>query len=256
MKIQTIGEQMQIKTGGITQLVMGIVFSLVGILIVILPFLGVESSDGKKMPLWLGLIGLVFLAIGVYLFLSAKNTVITLIKSGQSNITTKKLLGSGIQTQDFQTSSIVAVNLSTRNEYVNTGTSANNNRSTMQRRSDLHLMLNNNSMIEITSSSGQSGFSLNGMNITSLVRKAPLTNEAEQIAGFLGVQVKYEDSSSLQGIKDLITGNNSNQPATTTPPLNPDAPVSPPNSAELKPQSAQASQSGETKTPRNESGQQ
>ncbi|HEX5797726.1 MAG TPA: hypothetical protein VFX79_00065 [Candidatus Saccharimonadales bacterium] len=235
MKIQTSGEQMQIKTGGITQLVMGIIFSLVGIFIVVLPFLGAEDSNGNKMPMWLGLVGLVFFAIGVFLFLSAKSKMIKLVKNGQSNITTKKLLGGGTHTQDFQTSAIVAVNLSTRNEYVNTGTSTNNSRSTMQRRSDLHLILNDNSTIEITSSSGQSGFSLNGINMTSLVRKAPLSKEAEQIAGFLGVPVKYEDSSSLQGLKDMIMGKDASQPAATTPPLNPNVPTQTPQDAETVP---------------------
>lgn len=222
MKIQTTGEQMQIKTGGITQLIMGVVFSLVGAGVAILPFLGVESSDGKKMPIWLGLIGLVFLALGVYLVLSAKNTIITLVKNGQSNVTAKRLLGGSAQTQNFQTSAIIAVNLSTRNEYVNTGTAGTNNRSTTQRRSDLHLILNDNSTIEITSS-GQSGVGFNGFNMTSLVRKAPLSREAEQIAGFLGVQVKYEDFSSIEGIKNLITGKKQDRPQTTTP-INPDAP--------------------------------
>lgn len=219
MKIQTSGDQMIIKTGGITQLVLGIVFVLVGVFTAALPFIGITSNNGEKVPAWVSLFGLAFLAVGIYLLLSAKNRAISLVKNGQSNVTEKKLLGGGVKSQNFQTSVIVAVDLSTRNE---TESSGANDRSTTERRSDLKLILNDNSTVDVTSSASRGGFNLNGVDMTNIVRKAPLSREAEQIAAFLGVPVKYEDASSMQGLRDLITGGN--QTPNTPPTINPNAP--------------------------------
>lgn len=214
-------------------LFLGVSFFLAGGFLIILPFLGWTSDNGEPVPKWASIIGLVFAAVGIVAVLYAKKKVITLLKNGESNITETRIIGGGVQSQSFQVSDVVAVNLSTRNEYVS---SSDGNRSGggMQRISDLHLLLNNNSTIEITSSSGQGGLSLNGINMTSLIKKAPLANEAEQIAGFLGVPIKYEDSSSLQGLKDMIMGKDASQPPTTTPPLGPhplptDSSASPPD---------------------------
>jgi hypothetical protein len=219
MKIQTSGDQMQIKTGGVTMVVLGVVFVLVGAFATALPFLGITSDNGEGVPKWASLLGLIFVAVGVFAALTAKKRVITLVKNGESNINDTKMIGGGVKTQNFQTSDIAAVNLTTRNEYVGSGT---DNGSTMQRRSDLHLILKDNSTVEVTSSSGQSGFSFNGMNISSLIRKAPLSREAEQISAFLGVPLKFEDVSNLQGLRDAIMG--ANKPKTTTPPINPNPP--------------------------------
>jgi len=222
MKIQTSGDQMQIKTGGVTMLVLGVVFVLVGLFTTALPFLGMSSDDGQPVAKWASLFGLFLLGIGIFMVVTAKKRLITLVKNGESNITDTKIIGGGVKSQNFQTADVVAVNLATRSEYV--GSSDSNNSSTAQRRSDLHLILKDNSVVEVDSSVLKGGFNLNGMDVSGLIRKAPLSREAEQIAVFLGVPVKYEDVSSLQGLRNAKMGNN--QPENATPPINPDAPPS------------------------------
>src|SRR5206468_1707555 len=67
------------------------------------------------------------------------------------------------------------------------------------RRSNLSVVLADNSIVDLASKSGGS-MSLNGMNLTSLISKPPLTNEANQLSQFLGVPLESTDVSSVSGM--------------------------------------------------------
>jgi hypothetical protein len=206
MKITQTDNQIVIKQGGVTQLIGGITFIVIGIGLAIAIGGGlVKSSNGQKPSPLIALFGVVFAVIGVLVFLTAKNRTIVIEKGGNTTVDAKKLIGGKDVNQSFPTTSIIAVRLNTYMDSTsstgmnNSGVSFGNNNNS-QRRSTLSLLLNNNDMVELGSSgSSGSGLNINGMNVGSLISKAPLSKEAGQISTFLGVPLQADDNSSIAG---------------------------------------------------------
>lgn len=198
MKITQTNDQIEIKSGGAGQIIIGGLFIAAGIAAVIAVLIG---AFGKDTPPWIALIGLVFAVFGGIALKTAQNRVITIQQGGDTTVNSKRLIGGKTAQQSFPTSSIVAVRLDTYMD--STGnTNMNNNTSgspSSSRRSELALLLNNNDLIQIGSASGNSGFSVNGMNLSSLIQKAPLSKEANQISTFLNVPLQADDNSSIAG---------------------------------------------------------
>jgi hypothetical protein len=240
MKIIQTGNQIIIKQGGATQLIAGIIFIVIGIALAIAIGGGMlHDSNGRKPSPLIALFGVIFAVIGILVFLTAKNRTVTIEQSGTTVVDAKKLIGGKDVNQSFPTSSIVAVRLSTYmdNTSTNTGSGVNfGNNNGQQRRSTLSLLLNNNDMVELGSSSGgNSGLSVNGLNVSNLISKAPLSKEANQIATFLGVPLQADDASSLAGAihsaVDMFKQAKNGQPTPfnqTAPNLTPEQPSSPP----------------------------
>lgn len=189
MKIIQTNDQMEIKSSGFGQLALGIILALGGI------GTAVVVLGGKKAPIWAALIGLGMVIIGILTALFAKNRKAILQLGGNVTVTDKRVIGGGVQQQSVPISSVVAVRLSTYLE--NTGNYNDGNRST-SRRSVLGLLLSDNDIIQLGSSGG-GGFTVNGLNVSSMIMKAPLSKEANQIAAFLGVPLQADDSSSIAG---------------------------------------------------------
>lgn len=196
MKVIQTDNQIEIKSSGIGQLITSIIISLVGIGLTIFVFAGPPDDKGNKMPIWMAGIGLAFVAVGIGFLLFSKNRSTVIQKDGTTTITAKRILGGQTQNTSFPTSNITSVRLSTYAD--NTANSG------MQRRSVLELVLNNNDIIDIGSSSSR-GVSFNGMNVGSLIMKAPLSKEANQIASFLGVPLDANDASSIAGAVKSVT---------------------------------------------------
>lgn len=258
MKVIQSGDQLELRSSGIGQLLIGIIFTVIGIGLTIL-LLTTPSDNGKKAPLWSVLIGLVFIIAGILAAIFAKNRSVVMRKGGDTTVTAKRLFGGAPQQQSVPTASIVAVRLST---YIdNTGnTSSNGSMGNPQnsRRSVLSLVLNNNDIIEAGSSGGKGGFSINGLNVSSLIMKAPLSKEANETANFLGVPLQADDTSSIAGavrsVKAAFENGQPAQPPAQTTSFNPNpaapaAPVPTPQAPVPPPQPAQQPQATQPAPP-------
>lgn len=234
MKITQTDTQIALKTSGIGQLLFGLILIIGGIaLAVFLP--GSTDDAGKKAPAWTIIIGIAMVLGGIAAVLFSKNRSVTIVKGGDTTIASKKILGGGPQAQTVPTASIVAVRLSTYIEHT-TSTDDNGGNPNNSRRSTLYLVLNNNDLVEAGNSSKGLGFSLNGINVGSLMRKAPLSKEADQLAAFLGVPLQADDTSSIAGaVKALQTviGQGQEQPPA------PQAPAPPPTASPQPPATPQ-----------------
>ncbi len=132
---------------------------------------------------------------------------VTITKGGDVSVSGTGFFGKQLEPVTFPAASIVSVRLDT---YQNGsyGNSVSNNSSftvhnsgqNSSRASRLYLVLNNNDMVEIASKQNMGGLKINGMDIGSLIQKAPLSKEASQVADFLGVPLNAEDNSSLAGV--------------------------------------------------------
>jgi hypothetical protein len=245
MKITQTDTQIELRSSGLGQLVIGIVTILVGIGVIIV-LLGSSSDNGKKAPAWSVLIGIFFIIFGVLMALFAKNRTVTVRKGGDTSVSAKRVLGSNPQQQTVPTANIVAVRLSTymeNNNGSNGGSGGISGGDSSSRRSVLSLVLNNNDLIEVGGSGGgMGGFNINGINVSSLITKAPLSKEANQVATFLGVPLQADDTSSIAGaIKSIGTAfhQESSQPAQSTP-FNSDAQPQTPAATPITPPAAPA----------------
>lgn len=227
MKISQTNDSLTIKTNGFAQLVIGAVFFFGGVVVSALILSGVLESNGEKLPAWLSFVILVFAVIGFFLARSAQNRTITLQKNGKSSITSKKLVGSGTAAQNFSTDEIAAVKLST---YMDNSTDSDG-KQINRRRSELSLLMRNNDSIQIADEASKSGsFSFNGIDLSTLISKAPLGKEAKQIADFLGVEMQAVDMSNpatvIRSMVDAVkTGMTPGQPPTTVSGTFPPAPL-------------------------------
>lgn len=244
MKVITSGDQLELRSSGLGQFLGGILMVAVGIVVTVL-LLGTTSSNGKKAPVWSVIIGVVFVIFGVVMVIFAKNRSVVMRKGGDTTVRLKRVFGGTPQQQSVPTASIVAVRLSTFMQ--NSGTTAGGvgvssaGNPQNSRRSVLSLVLNNNDLIEVGASSGTlGGLNVNGMNVTSLISKAPLSKEANEAANFLGVPLQADDTSSIAGavrsLKNAFEGQGQpgqvpqpGQPPTQTASFNPDpqAPAQP-----------------------------
>lgn len=231
MKITGTNDQMNVKVGGLGQLIIGLVFIVLGIALTVFILSGPkDSTTGKAAPTWLAIMGVAFALVGILVALTAKNLYITMQRGGDTTMFAKRLLGGKSQHQSFPTGNIKAVELST-----STQLTGGANQAGPSRQSTLFLIMADNSRVTIASGSKGSS-SINGLSL-GFMQKAPLSNEANQIAQFLNVPVQSDGTGSLaQGIGDLVetvkdkvsgpTGESAappvaGTPATPTPPAGP-----------------------------------
>ncbi len=194
MKIYQTDTQIEIKTNGLSQAILGVAVAIIGIILAVSVLAGVaKTGDGATSPAWLSLIGLAVLIVGGLLAFFSKNRDVILQKGGISSVNSKRVFGGQSKTESFDTVRVTAVNLSTY--FANTNSSDNSSSMNRQRRSALSLILNDDSRVEIANSSS-SDFSFNGISLTDLIAKAPLGKEANQIAVFLGVPLQSADTTN------------------------------------------------------------
>lgn len=200
MKITQTDTQLEIKTNGTFSLLVGILLFVIGIVVVITVLTGIWKTNGNGQSLSVigPIIGIVMAVGGVASAFLARNRNTTLQKGGTSTVSQKHVLLGKEKIVSFETKRIQAVCLMT--EYRN-----GDGNSGMQRRSQLSLMLDDNSLVPLARSAGSSSSSINGLNVTSLVMKAPLSKQADQISQFLGVPIKSSgDVQSLGGVINSV----------------------------------------------------
>lgn len=217
---------LEIKSGGASAVVIGFIFLAIGVVVAIV---GIGTSAPS--PLIGHGIGAIFIVIGLISMLVASSETVVLRKGAQSSVEKRRVIGGSIRSQTFDTSLISAVQLVTSiNTTTPTGSSTipgttQTGLSTNSRRSVLSLLLNDNSKIVVGMTNG-SGTSVNGMNVTGLIQKAPLANEAKQIADFLGVPLDAGDytnlATTIRSVRENMMGENN--PPTATPPTVPTSP--------------------------------
>lgn len=228
MKITQTDSQLELKTSGAGQVITGVVLIAAGIGMAIVTHS--PDADGKKAPVWVLLVAIAIALAGVAAIIFAKNRSVTIQKGGNTTVSAKRLIGGTPQSQTVPTASIVAVRLAT---YVESGGPNNNGNPSNSRRSTLSLVLNNNDLVEVGSSSGNSSFSFNGLNVSSLISRAPLSKEANQTAGFLGVPLQADDTSSIAGaVRSVRNAFQQGSPDPAGPPaqttsFNPEPPAQP-----------------------------
>lgn len=200
MKITQTDNQMEIKTSGTFALLCGILLLIVGIVVLVTVLTGIWKiqGNGQSTAIIGPIVGIVMAVGGVASAFLARNRNTTLQKNSTSTVTQKHILFGREKIISFNTKRIQAVCLMTeyRNSSGNSG---------MQRRSQLSLMLDDNSLVPVARSAGSSSSSINGLNVTSLVMKAPLSKQADQISQFLGVPIKSSgDVQSLGGVINSV----------------------------------------------------
>lgn len=189
--------QINIKSNGTGQVIAGVIVIIVAVALMIATVAKIINA-----PIWFVLIGLLIAGIGALLLRTAENRTITISKGAETNVQATRVLGGKTENQNFPTNTIVAVELYT---YIDQSGSNNNNRGNgfsatrndaSSRRSDLSLVLNNNDKVQLASDRSSGGFSVNGINLSNLVQKAPLGKEAQQVADFLQVPLQAADASN------------------------------------------------------------
>lgn len=220
MKIlQTNNDQLEINESGVSSIVVGIIFAVGGIVTSLWPFFV------KGTPWWVSLIGLVIIGVGGLVISSASSSHTVLRRTGASEITKTKIIGGKTNSRSFDASQVASVGLETRTEYSNN--SSDNGGSTRQRVSTLFILLKDNSEFVIaTSKNGGGGLAVNGINLSSF-GKAPLSEEATQIATLFNVPLSTQNRGEM-GLEDVtravstiahgLTGNTEPQtPLSVTP---------------------------------------
>lgn len=218
---------MELKSSGIGNFIGGIFFAVVGIAATIVIYISASSDKSDASPL-LSLIGVVFVIIGILMAVFAKNRIIHLDRSAESFIYTKKVIGGEALRQNFNISEIIAVNLYT---YTSAATSGNSGDSAPNRRSKLSLVMKNNDLVEIEDSSSK-GFQFNGMSVGSLITKAPLSKEANELSGFLGVPIQNQGQLSISDAVSSIKNAFNHGDGSV---INENPPDSNPNTTNIKP---------------------
>jgi hypothetical protein len=216
MKIsQPSQDVMEVKTSAAAGITVGVIFMLVGIGAGV--FALSAGTNGKSIVL---LAGGIFFVIGLLVFLTASSETVVLRKGGQSTVEQKRAIGGSSKSQTFDTATIRSVRLVTAMDVTGNVNQPGGGR---QRRSTLSLELVDNSQIVLGTATGNGGLSVNGINVGTLVQKAPLSKEAHQVSEFLGVALDAGDFSSpmaaIRSMKDAIMGQP--QQPNATPPVVP-----------------------------------
>ena len=149
---------------------------------------GVAPFFKEQLPWWVSLIGVAFLLLGVFMLKSASSSLIVLRRAGNSEITTKKLIGGALTNNTFNSGLATSVRLETHTDYSKSSSSTERDTPQRERVSRLFLAMQDGSEVELGSKrvTGSSGLSLSGFSAGSIVA-APLNKEATQVAEFLGV---------------------------------------------------------------------
>ena len=200
MKLTQTQTQLEISNSGITNIIFGVILAIGGVAVAAIPF--VVKNGAKPQPAWISLIGLGLIAIGALILFTARGERFTLNKGGNIDVNIHRLIGGATTSQSIPLANVVAVRLVTT---INTSASSNQN-GPSGRHSILSLVINNNDLLNLAQDSSNGGIEVNGMNVSGLWAKAPLSKEAKQISEFLGVPLQADDSSSLAGTVKSIVG--------------------------------------------------
>jgi len=211
MKFIQTDTQTEIRMGASTQLIVSIIFIIVGAAISIGGLHLPNNSHGQTAtaangsttttsahagPILIGF-GLVFFIVGVLTALNAKSERTLIVKGGNTTVTTRRLLGGATVSQSFPTASIKTVRLNSYISGTNTGPTNGG------RQSNISLVLVDNTIVDVATKAGN-GFKVNGLSLSSLIGKPPLTNEANQLSQFLGVPLESADMSSIAGMINTV----------------------------------------------------
>ncbi|MCX6727300.1 MAG: hypothetical protein NTX11_00610 [Candidatus Saccharibacteria bacterium] len=202
MKITQTETKLELVDSGITNLIVGVLMTVIGLIFAVAIVTGsINSNSGKPTPIWVaGILGIVCVA-GIFVIMKAQKKIIVLDKSGPSSVTTTRIIGGKTEVTEISLASITSVELIVRiSDNID---SDNRRRSQMQ--SYLSLVQNNNQKIQITNSTNSSRFSFANTGIGV----SPLENEATQIATFLGVPLNKpnnEIGEMVNAIKDVFQG--------------------------------------------------
>lgn len=183
MKIQQNQNELTITSSALVGRIVGGAIALAGIGVIGATAMGAIAEQlygyGGGAALIVG--GAVTIAL-------CSSKVVRLVKGGNSSITTKRLIGAA-KTQQFDASALSSVQLRTQTKETRSVSGDNNTSNSISRESVLQLIMNDNATIEIGRSNG-------GAQMGMLIKKAPLHDEAQQIADFLGVQLQAVNSDA------------------------------------------------------------
>ena len=184
MKISKEQNTLHIKKSGWSQVVVGAITLLIGLGV---GFFGVVS-DGIEEPLLVYVVAGAFSIFGAAFLALAKHMKASLQLGGQSHVVAKRVIGGKTERQDFATNDITGVELVT-NTQRSTRTGSSSRGSSTQFVSELFLVLANGDRVKLGKKSKQG----TGVAGVSVMLKAPLSKEANEIAEFLGVPLNGGD---------------------------------------------------------------
>jgi hypothetical protein len=204
MKIIEINsDELQINSNGVGTLIGGLLFAAVGVGLGSWGFITQLATNR-----WISVgIGAVFLLGGVAIFLSAASRRVTLRHTGTSEVTTTKLITKKADSITFTTEQIASINFETHTEYDRTTDRDGDTRETQRRVSSVKVLLKDTTEIMLaTSQGGNSGFSINGMNLSQFSR-APLYDEATRIASFYNVPLNtnMRTQDPIAGLAQVVS---------------------------------------------------
>ena len=142
-----------------------------------------------KMAQTPALFGAVFIVAGIISGLVPRGQRTTIVKGGEITIMSRALIG-GSKMRSFQTNSIVGLLLDAYTSRMVDG------QAEASRRSTLYALFADHTVEDIAHE-GESKLTVNGINISSIFGRPPLTKEAEQLSQFLGVELIQNDSTSI-----------------------------------------------------------
>jgi hypothetical protein len=203
MKIVTSDNQLEITESGLGQVIVGVIFMVLGVGTAVVPLIIKAANRGNQFnPLLTLGIGAILLVVGGLIMAFAQNRHFVFQLGANTTIESKRMFGGKQDVQSFPTASIVAVRLltsETHDQSSQFGQSDNSNASSPTRRSVLSVVLNNNDIVTVAQkSSAVSG------GIGSIISHAPLTKEATKLAEFLKLPLDAEDASSLISVVKMI----------------------------------------------------
>lgn len=198
MKLKhTNNDEIEINESGLPGILAGVVVIVVGGGMAILPVL----QQGT--PWWWSLIGIAIACAGVFVAVSAASRHIVLRKNGECSIVETKVLTRKEKVQTFQSDQIVTVGLESATSYER-GAGSQSDDMRRVRTSVLYVALRDNSQIIIaTKKSGSSSSGVNGINLASF-GKAPLSDEAQQLANFFGVPLNSQEAVSGNSVGQIV----------------------------------------------------
>ena len=192
-------------------------------------------------------IGSFFVVIGLAMLFLSKGSIITIDKGAGVVSVRKKGLVGGTSDDRVPLSSVTGVVLTISYDNTTTATTTTNSPAGNSRRSTLALALQDGGRVELASATSGSGLTLNGVPLGGAIFKAPLSEQAQQIADFLGLQVTTQDfaAGGLASVGQIVqtirqageaARDSSVAPPVPTAPPTPQVPGAPPSTPPTTPQ--------------------
>lgn len=200
--IKTNSEQWEIRESGMVAVVAGGVAIISGVILA-----GWWLAHLQTMAWWWSAVGVGVATLGVLIIFSASSKQVILRRQGTSEVVTTKVVGHKQVRLRFERSQIVSVNLDTSDQ-MTTSSSSEGTTTTRERSSVLYVMLSDNNEVVLAtrrSNSGANGVSVSGVSLSGF-GKAPLSDEAQQIAQFYGVPLssRANNMSSAEAVASVV----------------------------------------------------